>query len=163
MVSFTRAKMKYLKKLTNRLTDFLTYSKINNMEQTIYDVDYFIRKFSEIPEENWYAGSYCHPNIEAYCALGHCGERYSNASIISGTVERTGESSALRSLVGKILGLDIVDINDTIYNPSYQQPTPKQRVLAALYDIKRAKYPEISEPPVYVEDLIGEPTHSTHP
>jgi hypothetical protein len=119
------------------------------MKQTIYDVDYFIRKFSAIPEENWLINEYARGT--SYCAFGHCGMRDNNS------IDRIPEAKVLAGILP-----DAAIINDG-EKRGYQQPTPKQRVLAALYDIKKAQYPEISEPPVTVEDLIGEPAHSTHP
>jgi hypothetical protein len=154
--------MKYLKKLTNRLTDFLTYSKINNMEQTIYNVDFFITKFSAIDESDWCI-EVLGDEYGRHCAMGHCGARPGR---IRDGLFLTDEAKALIELFGGDI-MDVTVINDNSWRYKdkrsvYKQPTPKQRILAALYDIKRAQYPEISEPPVYVEDLIGQPAHSTH-
>jgi hypothetical protein len=128
-----------------------------NVMHPIYDVDYFIGKLSAIPESLWYEGSYTHPNIDdSHCVLGHCGERYQNDSITTDRIHRTNESSILRSLVAEYIRCDIVEINDMVNHPKYHQRTPKQRILAALYDIKRAQDPQFNIPPVTIDQLIGE-------
>lgn len=91
-----------------------------------YNVDYFINKFEAIPEDKWFVGSYQNPNNpEQKCARGHCGGDYSWLS--------TEEEMALLKLLGRFT---TTSINDGI-DLNYQQPTPKQRILAALYDLKR--------------------------
>ena len=89
-----------------------------------YDKSYFIAKFEAIPEQNWCAdGTYTNgPN--RFCAFGHCfatiGVRFSE------------EADALRLLMIPVG--NVADINDGLYD-KYQQPTPKQRILAALKDL----------------------------
>ncbi len=94
-----------------------------------YTVDYFIAKFEAIPAQNWITGSYSSPDAKgaAHCAAGHCGASVNN------TV--TNELDALVHLfsvneVGSIIG-----INDG-HNSKYVQPNPKDRILAALREIK---------------------------
>lgn len=100
------------------------------MEQK-FTVDYFIDKFSKIPEENWCTGMFTIGS--AHCAYGHCGLGWDTSF--------TEESVALADLFIKIRAT-IINVNDAIdYNP-YQQPTPKQRILAALYDIKKMQEPK---------------------
>ncbi len=109
--------------------------------QVLYDVDYFIYKFSRLT--NWCTQK---NNIDNdYCALGHCevvGDYRTCA---------TPESTALINLFATYLPHVVSDnhkllfkehpviivtgINDGTYEP-YKQPTPKQRILAALYDIR---------------------------
>lgn len=87
-----------------------------------YNVDYFIKKFEEIPEEKWIAGSFSGMN-GTHCALGHCynnGEGYTQSP----------EGSALI----RILNYP-AQINDGLRS-EYQQNNPKNRILAALYDKK---------------------------
>lgn len=87
-----------------------------------YDVDYFIAKFEAIPEEKWC--KYCYTDGDRHCALGHCG-----VSPGSGAGD---EAMALYTIFSP---LSVTAINDADYHP-YTQPTPKQRILAALRDIK---------------------------
>lgn len=102
----------------------------------MYDCDYFIKKFEAIPEDNWWVGDFRNMgNHCQFCALGHCGMTYHNS---------TKESDALDELFGDAV---VPEINDG-ENPAYQQPTPKQRILAALYDIKK-----LSEPQPQYEDV----------
>jgi len=123
----------------------------------MYTVDYFIDKFSKIPEDKWHAGGYWNTDAcgnRMFCALGHCGEYFFDEGFGRQRM-KTAESKALWDLVYFSLKLIIQDINDAPYFPTYMQQTPKQRILAALYDIKRAQYPELTDLPVTVEDLIG--------
>lgn len=90
--------------------------------ETIYNVDYFIKKFEAIPEIEWCTRGF---GVNGnHCAYGHCGMTDSLE------FKKVPEAYALGNLL-----FDVVDINDDRH-PNYQQPTPKQRILAALYDIK---------------------------
>lgn len=92
-----------------------------------YDVDYYITKFEAISEENIITNDFDLGSKK--CALGWCG--YDGI----GRWDTIGEASELILLVKMYLGLTITVINDGT-NSAYMQPTAKQRVLAALYDIK---------------------------
>lgn len=98
---------------------------------TQYDVDYFIRKFEAIPDERW-----CEYDVDVegaqHCVLGHCGVRCRD----DGHYTETRISKALERLCQSQLGEAPDYINDGC-DPRYPQPTPKQRILAALADIKR--------------------------
>lgn len=102
----------------------------------IYDVDYFIKKFSAIPENKWTTQFY---NIVidgekvSSCALGHCGAS-------DDFLDMGNEADALWSIVMENTKLSTHKINDGDCR-QYQQPTPKQRILAALYDIKAKQQP----------------------
>lgn len=98
---------------------------------TQYDVNYFIRKFEAIPEGEWHSGNYYNHDKTRFCALGHCGGRIRN----DGCAESTDESRSLGDLFIHC-GLLVGFINDGRHG-HYPQPTPKQRILAALADIKR--------------------------
>lgn len=111
-----------------------------------YNVDYFIKKFQAIDDDKWLIGSIGKDG--KHCAAGHCGLR-----AINGYIE-TIESMALLSLFTHItdhnLYRPVLDINDGI-NPYYNHhSSPKQRILAALYDIKAKQKPEIKERIVYI-------------
>jgi hypothetical protein len=96
-----------------------------------FTVDYFINKFEAIPEEKWCIGEFINQKDQC-CALGHCGRRLDrlngleDSALVDLILIRI---STLRPLYG------IVSINDGD-DPNYPQATPKQRVLAALRDIK---------------------------
>lgn len=89
-----------------------------------YTVDYFIEKFEKIPEEKWITGLYEDINGN-HCALGWCG--------VKG--DANDESAELTRLFWKI-DKSVIRVNDGILYAEYQQSTPKQRILAALRDIK---------------------------
>lgn len=113
----------------------------------IYDVDYFINKFEVIPEEMWTTGSFT-DDWGACCANGHLGMR----NHLMCKKYATEEASAFQRVVSvlqitKNWGVSPVIDNDWGYSEKaaiinngdsneYKQPTPKQRILAALYDIK---------------------------
>jgi lambda repressor-like predicted transcriptional regulator len=92
---------------------------------TTYDVDYFIKKFSTIPDDKWCVGAF-NNDAGCCCALGHCGHR---AGL------RTTEGIALGALFNGA-ALNIVAVNDR-HSLLYTQDTPKARILAALHDIKK--------------------------
>jgi hypothetical protein len=89
-----------------------------------YDVDYFINKFTKIPEQLWQTMDY--GRGETCCAMGYCGAK--------SAVDLTDEARALEDLLGGHYKPQ--SINDGC-DPRYLQGTPKQRILAALYDIKK--------------------------
>lgn len=91
-----------------------------------YDVDYFINKFEAIPEDKWCTGNYI-DKAGNHCALGHCGER----AVLGGLTE---EAKALSGLFTQIDD-EPAGVNDG-HSDAYNQPTPKQRILSALRDIK---------------------------
>ena len=97
----------------------------------MYDVNYFIKKFEAIPEMLWFSGDFVGPN-GTRCALGHCGT-------VEWTDSINDEEAALIDLFTKNSPLQLRSavglVNDgKVYR--YPQPTPKQRILAALYDIR---------------------------
>jgi hypothetical protein len=113
--------------------------------ETNYDVDYFIRKFEAIPESLWTVNTR-HENGKR-CALGWCyvTSAEAEASMLPPYVDNE-EDKALCALVmflheynSDIYGMG--GINNGVYK-SYQQSTPKQRVLAALQDIKLLQQPK---------------------
>ena len=113
------------------------------MEKIIYDCSYFIRKFEAIPEEKWIIGNQ-QDDFGRHCAFGHClpkeaekfGTKFSKEGYC-GT--RTDEGIALTNLFN-VIGRWPVYINNWP-DQEYPQPTPKQRILAALYDIKKMSEP----------------------
>ena len=112
-----------------------------------YNIDFFISKFEAIPEELFGTGG---PDITGrQCTMFHCG--------YSGSRSFTEESDALNSLILSIckISMDsdgehakrywpVAMLNDGRVS-KYQQPTTKQRILAALYDIKKMQAPTIKE------------------
>lgn len=89
-------------------------------------VDYFINKFNPIPEEKWITDKFIDDN-NCCCAYGHCGARV--------TAGDTQESIYLWDLFHRNK-LSVSMINDGT-TTLFQQSTPKQRILAALYYIKK--------------------------
>lgn len=101
----------------------------------IYDVTYFINKFEAIQDDRWLVGDYFNWDKSKSCALGHCGAG-SDRDI-------TGEATLLKSLFG-YAEYEVQNINDG-YNDRYHQPTPKLRILAALYDIRAKQQPKYED------------------
>lgn len=99
----------------------------------MYDLDYFINKFEAINHDKWCA--IVMTDTEGrHCALGHCensDERGYQPLLVEGS-----ERKALQDLtMGRLGSKSISFINDG-FNPNFQQPNPKDRVLAALRAIK---------------------------
>lgn len=86
-----------------------------------FDVNYFISKYLGIPDERWCLGEYDGCN-NTHCAIGHIGCYTPPARI-------------LRNMFGLISSTPEL-VNDG-RDPDYQQLTAKQRILTALYDIKK--------------------------
>lgn len=111
-----------------------------------YDVTYFINKFEAIPENLWCMNDF--QRGDAMCANGHCG-LYDEFTV-------TDESEALKQLFSMLplhyygngyiieevpakYSVNAAFVNDG-RTEEYRQPTPKQRILAALYDIKKMQF-----------------------
>lgn len=101
----------------------------------MYTVDYFIKKFEAIPERLWAVGDIGKEGSPR-CALGHCRPEVSELQD-----ERCGLINLIHLLYGENIPCSLIDINNG-YDPRYPQPTPKQRILAALYDIKKLQQPK---------------------
>lgn len=102
-----------------------------------YNAEYFINKFSKIPNSSWTDNGEYSNQDGSKCALGLCGANYTS---------NTKEGTALHLLFIRKLGAYVSNINDggppcgMIYN-NFCVPkekalllgkTPKQRVLTAL-------------------------------
>lgn len=124
-----------------------------------YDVDYFIKKFEAISEDMWCTHAQTNSHGQ-HCAWGHCG--ITNEQI--GFRELDNHALKVIQLTRKsgfewhLGNKAFANINNGAFL-EYQQPTPKQRILAALYDIKKmqlkdidaeAKEPQVKERIVYV-------------
>lgn len=108
--------------------------------QNQYDVNYFISKFEAIGEMYWTTGRLSHDN--KMCVLGFCGAKQVGGVV---NLDLYPEAISLYKLVKKHLSSDVFTINDNGDN-RYQQTTPKQRIIAALYDIKKMQEPKKQQP-----------------
>lgn len=110
------------------------------MTTPIYDVDYFIAKFTAIPEERWIIGTMTYE--DKHCALGHCGA----GNPLPGTTDfnHTEESKALEQLFKANFNEETWKINDSQFY-GFNQPTPRQRILAALQQIKEKQTNETQQ------------------
>lgn len=107
-----------------------------------YNVDYFIKKSEAIPEDRWAVGHFVAG--DASCAQGHCGVRidqWDNAAQerYFKNIDMFPEAASLIRLFQPNYydtGVVVAKINNGAH-PDYRQPTPKQRILAALYEIKK--------------------------
>lgn len=91
------------------------------------DAQYFIDKFTAIPDRKWCMGNDTDKSGGRHCALGHCGWR---GWTESGDEIFTPEAIALWAVLPRV-----VHINDGGH-PQYRQRSIKERVLAALHDVK---------------------------
>ena len=95
----------------------------------VYNVDYFINKFSQIPEEKWITGRYGDGQGNC-CALGHCGETL---------MDESEEADALR-LLANSQAFPVARINDRDSHIfGITGATPKQRILQMLNIIKESQ------------------------
>jgi hypothetical protein len=122
-----------------------------------FTVDYFIKKFEAIPESMMI--SFCQGTTEPepkspHCALGWCLNSTGNyGCAIDGKNSNSTEALSLAKILSP-LKKDVHQLRDMpnvaqINNgehPSYPQPTPKQLILAALYDIKAMQPKEQDAP-----------------
>ena len=125
-----------------------------------YSVDYFIKKFEAIPESKWTTGVF-RDFFNNRCAMGHCmpsriiaestKDKYRNEDMsLKKTFtkkfkEELYECAALSALFNsgdKREGSGMVFLVNNGDDSRYQQPSPKQRILAALYDIKKMQEPQ---------------------
>lgn len=116
------------------------------LQTSVYDVDYFIKKFEAIPEEKWCINTRLdhHGNR---CALGWCYQSDRDAEDSMTTIANIEETKLTYLFNGVLLERGVGWVNNG-YSLKYQQPTPKQRVLAALYDIKSLQQPKDEFTPV---------------
>lgn len=106
-----------------------------------FTVQYFIDKFSKIPKRKWTTRTF--ESMGKMCALGHCNMREPKLP--------TDEAIALAMLISTNLKINVSQdleeqthwvfftvypINDG-FNDKYLQEHPKERILAALNDIKK--------------------------
>jgi hypothetical protein len=104
-----------------------------------YDVDYFINKFEAIPEDKWHIGALRNEDGYKRCALGHCcGE--SIPEYFGITNRPTEMCNDLSNFFRGLINADVGIVNDGS-DTRYKQSTPKQRILAALRDIKKLQQP----------------------
>lgn len=104
----------------------------------MYTVDYFINKFKKIPAKLWCVRSY--QRADKYCALGHCGARYTSDD----DSEFTEESQALQDLFSSVLHFHAASVNDGDAG-SFKFNSPKKRMLAALQKIKRMQHKNLTK------------------
>lgn len=122
----------------------------------MYDINYFITKFSSIPGENWCTLQLDNGN-GAHCAMGHtgCENMYVEGRF---QLEMTEETFALVKIFGSIE--NVVNVNDTPI--TYPGVTPKDRILNHLYKLKElenqrslVKFAEKIINEVEIEELVN--------
>lgn len=121
-------------------------------KKIVYDCDYFINKFNNSIDSLWCTGR-LRDGYGRTCSLGWCGGK------TQGTDSFTEEAKCLCVILHPLY-IRGVSYREGFYNnapaminngdhPNYQQEHPKQRIIAALYDIKKLTQPEpIPEPKV---------------
>lgn len=113
-----------------------------------YDINYFITKFSSIPEENW-CTLQLDNNAGAHCAMGHTG---CSTTVIHGRMDSntTEEGWALAKIFGSVA--NVMNVND-IWQMGLPV-SPKERILDHL---KKLKEKEEKENLIkFAENLVSE-------
>ncbi len=97
-----------------------------------YNIAYFKKKFSAIPEEKWCVGVQINYHNQR-CAFGWCmppETTYNNHTFQDIPGHETDEGKALKKMFNEI-GFNIAHINNGKYE-KFPQSNPRARVLAAL-------------------------------
>lgn len=107
-----------------------------------YDVTYFIKKFEALKESDFCVGSRYQGGKR--CAYGWCYKTpaEANDSMFYHDGYASEEEKSLHALFNSI-GIAGAAIVNNAPTDRYPQPTPKQRILAALYDIKKMQQKDI--------------------
>lgn len=118
---------------------------MNNIQpDQIFDVDFFIRYFERIPEDQWCVGT-MENTLGQHCAAGHCGA-------IDGRDGLGTMAKALNELMHTHTGWGVTIINDfKAFHHHFNQPTPRARILAALREIQAKQQPRPLAPAVVVQ------------
>lgn len=98
-----------------------------------YNKQYFIDKFSAIPSDQWIENFYSDKSGKYHCVLGHLG-----AGIKNPLPRNDEEYACFNNLIWDNLKCNPIFINDG-FDARYKQDNPKDRILAALNDIKDIK------------------------
>lgn len=103
-----------------------------------YTIDYFIDKFQKIPDDKWMVGGL--GEFDKNCAMGFCGgyssmETQQLASMFMSWHNRYTYLVSWEPVRYVYTVNDNLSINGKCYFDS--DTTPKARILAALYDIKK--------------------------
>lgn len=113
-------------------------------KETIYDANWFINKFESFHEDRWLVR--CHSIGNNGCANGLCQNYFNEAFDSLCTLFENNKHLFTKLHSGNGTYQQMVN-NGGCQN--YQQETAKQRILAALYDIKKITQPQpIPEPKV---------------
>jgi hypothetical protein len=105
------------------------------MTQRFFSLEYFVNKFEAVPDELWWTGTYFNEDRTKRCALGWCFEVDPKNSR---RLEMGDEFARLENLMRTYLDKGTDPINDGKVK-QFNQPTPKQRVLAALKECIRIR------------------------
>lgn len=124
-----------------------------------YTVQFFIDKFEKIPGNKWTTNTYTQG--DKHCAGGHCGMRFADdinhMAEAKALVEVLRPSKAEHPYYSTDFHNIVAALNDGVHS-RYKQPTPKQRILAALYDIKAMQQPAIEQYPDLTRQLAVLPS-----
>lgn len=113
--------------------------------QQVFSANYFIQKLQPIADDMWTVGTL--KKGDKMCVLGWCGAKLEGNCI---ELKKFTEAAALYKLFQDYLCEVVFHVNDKM-TPRYPQPHSKQRILAALYDIKKMQEGQ--------EGKTIEPTH----
>lgn len=122
-----------------------------------YNADYFINRFTSIPEDFWIIENQDYNG--KHCALGHCNRNKGQDAalmevfkVLSVTVTKRSHTNSYKPDT-KTTRFDTVTCINNGHCLEYKQATPKQRILAALYDIKKLNGEDtiVGSKPIYAD------------
>lgn len=99
-----------------------------------YTKEYFIAKFEAIHEDHWCVGV-IQDKYGARCARGHCFKTVNSYEDFRLCALFQPKEDYFAGFFGERLVPVIIALINNGQDSRYQQPTPKQRVLAALRDL----------------------------
>lgn len=100
-----------------------------------YTLNYFIKYFSSIPDNQWCEGTLQRDDTIQHCALGHCGRRGNKT--LSETAESARVCEERQEALNRHLNGFTVAINDGGDGTENLGKTPRGRILRALRNKKR--------------------------
>lgn len=93
-------------------------------------INYFIKKFTDIPRDQWIVGDYSSDDGKRRCVLGHCGAMKGTFNDYWGE-----EAYEINMLFYHLIGESVATVNDGNV-PTWNKGHPKDNIIFALMYMK---------------------------